>query len=321
MAYRKPGLDQYNINLSILHDSGFQVVAQKYGSKVYEILLLLLDAICRRGYYAKWSDDEKKLLANRLTRRTSTEKVDEIVMSLAGAGVFDEAMLREHQVLTSMDIQTKYFRATARRVRSRDEKLDFLLIGTNGREQLHSKETAENRPVLQPVVDPSPVKADSVPLKAQQQGRRDPEEKVAKVQHLSIVEERELTNMSIKEKLTQWNGFIRSMLKDENWIHQLQLFPFADIRFQMELEKELRRYSQWLITSRSYRKILTIDDFRRHFYAWATNYRKKNSVSIRSSSHFRPQNILTTSLRYNDRSGCLHNFSYERFCNAAQYVY
>ena len=94
--------------------------------------------------------------------------------------------------------------------------------------------------------------------------------------------------MSIKEKLTQWNGFIRSMLKDENWIHQLQLFPFADIRFQMELEKELRRYSQWLITSRSYRKILTIDDFRRHFYAWATNYRKKDSISIRSSSFYPP---------------------------------
>ena len=289
MAYRKPGLDQYNINLSILHDSGFQVVAQKYGSKVYEILLLLLDAICRRGYYAKWSDDEKKLLANRLTRRTSTEKVDEIVMSLAGAGVFDEAMLREHQVLTSMDIQTKYFRATARRVRSRDEKLDFLLIETKGKEQLHSKETAEEHPVRELQADPSPVKEDPVLQNAQQQERQDQaEEKVAKVQHLSIVEERELTNMSIKEKLTQWNGFIRSMLKDENWIHQLQLFPFADIRFQMELEKELRRYSQWLITSRSYRKILTIDDFRRHFYAWATNYRKKDSISIRSSSFYPP---------------------------------
>ena len=287
MAYRKPGLDQYNINLSILHDSGFQVVAQKYGSKVYEILLLLLDAICRRGYYAKWSDDEKKLLANRLTRRTSTEKVDEIVMSLAGAGVFDEAMLREHQVLTSMDIQTKYFRATARRVRSRDEKLDFLLIGTNGKEQLHSKETTEEHPVRELQADPSPVKEDSVPQNAQQ-CQDQAEEKVAKVQHLSIVEERELTNMSIKEKLTQWNGFIRSMLKDEKWIHQLQLFPFADIRFQMELEKELRRYSQWLITSRSYRKILTIDDFRRHFYAWATNYRKKDSASIWSSSFYPP---------------------------------
>ena len=179
MAYRKLGLDQYNIDLSILHDSGFQVVAQKYGSKVYEILLLLLDAICRRGYYAKWSDDEKKLLANRLTRRTSTEKVDEIVMSLAGAGVFDEAMLREHQVLTSMDIQTKYFRATARRVRSRDEKLDFLLIETKGRE-CQPKETTEDRPVLQPVVDPSPVKADSVPQNAQQ-CQDQAEEKVAKV--------------------------------------------------------------------------------------------------------------------------------------------
>ena len=287
MAYRKLGLDQYNIDLSILHDSGFQVVAQKYGSKVYEILLLLLDAICRRGYYAKWSDDEKKLLANRLTRRTSTEKVDEIVMSLVGAGVFDEAMLREHQVLTSMDIQTKYFRATARRVRSRDEKLDFLLIEANSRE-CQPKETTEDRPVLQPVADPYPVKEDSVPQNAQQQRQDQAEEKVAKVQHLSIVEERELTNMSIKEKLTQWNGFIRSMLKDENWIHQLQLFPFADIRFQMELEKELRRYSQWLITSRSYRKILTIDDFRRHFYAWATNYRKKDSISIRSSSFYPP---------------------------------
>ena len=288
MAYRKPGLDQYNINLSILHDSGFQVVAQKYGSKVYEILLLLLDAICRRGYYAKWSDDEKKLLANRLTRRTSTEKVDEIVMSLAGAGVFDEAMLREHQVLTSMDIQTKYFRATARRVRSRDEKLDFLLIEANSRE-CQPKETTEDRPVGELQADSSPVKADPVPLNTQQQERQDQaEEKVAKVQHLSIVEERELTNMSIKEKLTQWNGFIRSMLKDEKWIHQLQLFPFADIRFQMELEKELRRYSEWLITSRTYRKILTIDDFRRHFYAWATNYRKKDSVSIRSSSFYPP---------------------------------
>jgi hypothetical protein len=288
MAYRKLGLDQYNIDLSILHDSGFQVVAQKFGSKVYEILLLLLDAICRRGYYAKWSDDEKKLLANRLTRRTSTEKVDEIVMSLAGAGVFDEAMLREHQVLTSMDIQTKYFRATARRVRSRDEKLDFLLIEANGKE-CQPKETTEDRPVRELQADPSPVKADSVPQNAQQQERQDQaEEKIAKVRHLSIVEERELTNMSIKEKLTQWNGFIRSMLKDEKWVHQLQLFPFADIRFQMELEKELRRYSQWLITSRTYRKILTIDDFRRHFYAWATNYRKKDSASIRSSSFYPP---------------------------------
>jgi hypothetical protein len=288
MAYRKLGLDQYNIDLSILHDSGFQVVAQKFGSKVYEILLLLLDAICRRGYYAKWSDDEKKLLANRLTRRTSTEKVDEIVMSLAGAGVFDEEMLREHQVLTSMDIQTKYFRATARRVRSRDEKLDFLLIETNGKE-CQPKETTEDRPVRELQADPSPVKADSVPQNAQQQERQDQaEEKIVKVQHLSIVEERELTNMSIKEKLTQWNGFIRSMLKDEKWIHQLQLFPFADIRFQMGLEKELRRYSQWLITSRTYRKILTIDDFRRHFYAWATNYRKKDSASIHPSSFYPP---------------------------------
>jgi hypothetical protein len=158
---------------------------------------------------------------------------------------------------------------------------------TNDKEQLHSKETSEDHSVRELQADSSLIKEDSVPQNAQQH-QDQAEEKGAKVRHLSIVEERELTNMSIKEKLTQWNGFIRSMLKDENWIHQLQLFPFADIRFQMELEKELQRYSQWLITSRSYRKILTIDDFRRHFYAWATNYRKKDSASIHPSSFYPP---------------------------------
>lgn len=74
---------------------------------VYILLLMKMSEDDNSGYYINFDQDTRNLLANKIG--TDNKFLSRVVQSCLARGLFDKVMYEKHQILTSPDIQDKYF--------------------------------------------------------------------------------------------------------------------------------------------------------------------------------------------------------------------
>lgn len=74
---------------------------------------MLLSVIYQRGYWEAWNEPIKLKLCSMLPD-SDVPMLEEIVGKLVEWGFFDANMFKEHGILTSADIQRRYFRVRRR---------------------------------------------------------------------------------------------------------------------------------------------------------------------------------------------------------------
>lgn len=122
----KKGLDFFPFDVGFF-DGGIMVTASKhFGIKGEITAVKLLCAVYRNGYFALWDDDSRDKLLGSLPG-ISGGLLDQIVSSLVRWGLFDKGLFESEHVLTSMEIQKKYFFATKRRGWLKGQVLPYLL--------------------------------------------------------------------------------------------------------------------------------------------------------------------------------------------------
>lgn len=102
-------------------------IAGEFGVKGEIAALKLLFAVYQKGYFLEWSLYERAKMI-RLLPGISPELLDQIMHRLLKWGFFDEFLFRSAQVLTSVDIQRKYFNAIRRRTGLNRQSFPYLLI-------------------------------------------------------------------------------------------------------------------------------------------------------------------------------------------------
>lgn len=102
-------------------------IAGEYGVKGEIIAIKLLCAVYKKGYFIKWSIDERALLIRYLPG-ISPELLDQVLQRLLKWGFFDEDLFRSAGVLTSVEIQKNYFYAIRRRAGLDRDNFIHLLI-------------------------------------------------------------------------------------------------------------------------------------------------------------------------------------------------
>ena len=122
---RKTGLDYFSLDVDFFSDEKVVCVSAEYGAKGEAVIIRLLCAIYRNGYFAPWTDMLRLKIAKD-TPDASPGLVDQVVASAARWGLFDENLYKQERILTSRGIQRRYFEAA--RLRCFDGEPPWLLI-------------------------------------------------------------------------------------------------------------------------------------------------------------------------------------------------
>ncbi|GEP71995.1 DnaD domain protein [Lentilactobacillus rapi DSM 19907 = JCM 15042] len=110
----KEGLDYFPLDTDIIHDIKIRKIMRSNGPQSIAVLLDLLGNIYGdHGYYMKWDDDVRFLVADDVG--ISEAAVDELVNKAIHVDFFDETLFKKYSILTSKGIQKRYQKASKRK--------------------------------------------------------------------------------------------------------------------------------------------------------------------------------------------------------------
>ncbi|MFC6324010.1 DUF4373 domain-containing protein [Companilactobacillus baiquanensis] len=110
----KSGLDYFPFDVDFINNEKVEALMGEFGSKGVLMLVYLLSAVYKKGYYLQWNKLSEMQLVNKIDGLSST-MADQIVTRLIDYGTFDKELFNSVRVLTSQRIQETYLDATKRR--------------------------------------------------------------------------------------------------------------------------------------------------------------------------------------------------------------
>lgn len=110
----KEGLDYFPLYVDIFEDEKIEAISGEFGIKGEIIVVKLLCAIYKKGYFILWSD---LIIAQMLKRLPGISKdlLNNVVERLVLWEFFDKDLFHSAGILTSEKIQENFFEATKRR--------------------------------------------------------------------------------------------------------------------------------------------------------------------------------------------------------------
>lgn len=135
---KKNGLDYFPIDVDIFDDEKIVPVSCEFGAKGECIVIRVLCAIYRNGYFAECSDAFIFKIAKQANVPFSL--VSEVISGLVKWGFFDKSVFDSFRILTSRGIQKRWLEATRKRVINYDE-LPFWLLSVKSGKKFPAEET------------------------------------------------------------------------------------------------------------------------------------------------------------------------------------
>lgn len=203
---RKTTLNYFPVDVNFLDDERIVALSGKYGATVYSIIMVLTTVIYSKGYYIEWNELMKYKILSKL-QGISEEVFDDCLSFLCKWDYFDKDLFAKG-ILTSVDIQVRYFEATKRWVKI-DNPL-YLLIQTE--RATTPEQPEEPTAVSLPISEETKVAPESAPMDELIQSMEGPEdersqdksdtETKAEVVRPSV---EEITNFMKVKKLKKYN--------------------------------------------------------------------------------------------------------------------
>ena len=121
----KEGLDYFPLDVDMASDERVEYLEAKYGLEGFGVLIHLLMAVYRNGYYLPWGEIQIYTTAKRINLPVTT--LHDIVNLCITVGLFDINLWETYSILTSHGIQARYIRACDYRKKIKMVK-EFCLI-------------------------------------------------------------------------------------------------------------------------------------------------------------------------------------------------
>ena len=132
----KMGLDYFPFDVDIFEDEKVIPISSEFGAKGECIVVRVLCAIYREGYFAECSPAFKFKIAKQAN--VSHTLVDEVVTGLVKWGFFDKSVFDSFGVLTSAGIQKRWKEATRKRVPAKN--LQYWVLDEDNKDKCKTKE-------------------------------------------------------------------------------------------------------------------------------------------------------------------------------------
>lgn len=145
---QKTGLDYFPFNVDLFDDEKVIPISSEFGAKGECVVVRVLCAIYRNGYFAECSEAFKFKIAKQAGVPQSL--VSEVISGLVKWGFFDRAVFDSFGIITSKGIQKRWKEATRKRVKK--DELEFWLIDeendvSGGRNSKKAEFPAEETPL------------------------------------------------------------------------------------------------------------------------------------------------------------------------------
>lgn len=140
----KKGLDYFPLDIDFFEDEKIEAISGEFGLKGEIIVLKLLCAIYKNGYFLQWNELQKMKLLKRLPG-VSSELITQVLERLVKWNFFNENLFNSESILTSKGIQIRYLEATKRR----KEKgfIEYVLINCNENDTSNRVNVYNNPPL------------------------------------------------------------------------------------------------------------------------------------------------------------------------------
>lgn len=132
----KMGLDYFPFDVDIFEDEKVIPISSEFGAKGECIVVRVLCAIYREGYFAECSPAFKFKIAKQAN--VPHTLVDEVVTGLVKWGFFDKSVFDSFGVLTSAGIQKRWKEATRKRVPAKN--LQYWVLDEDNKDKCKTKE-------------------------------------------------------------------------------------------------------------------------------------------------------------------------------------
>ena len=121
----KEGLDYFPLDCHM--NDAMKLIQAEFGLVGYAVVIKLWQKIYSdKGYYTKWGRDVALLFAQ--DNSVGGNVVQEVVRICLQRGIFDQAMFKEHGILTSDGIQKRFAEGTARRTSVKIDRRYLLIV-------------------------------------------------------------------------------------------------------------------------------------------------------------------------------------------------
>lgn len=109
----KKGIDYFSFDVDFFEDEKIEPISGEFGNKGEIIIIRLLCAVYRNGYFTMWNEQTKMTLANRC--KVSSELVEQVINRLVKWGFIEKTLFDSAKVITSRGIQKRFREATRKR--------------------------------------------------------------------------------------------------------------------------------------------------------------------------------------------------------------
>lgn len=137
---RKQGLEYFSLDVDFFSDKKIKILKARYGRDGITIYLYLLCEIYKgNGYYLKWDDDYKFILAGELNLTDGL--IEQVLKFLVERSLFDDTLFYSDTILTSPTIQKRFQRAVKERAKKNPLKIERFWILTEEETEPYIKVT------------------------------------------------------------------------------------------------------------------------------------------------------------------------------------
>lgn len=153
----KQGIDYFSFDVDFFEDEKIEPISGEFGIKGEIIVIRLLCAVYRNGYFAMWNEQLKMTLANRC--KVSSDLIEQVVSRLVKWGFVDESLFNSAKIITSKGIQKRFQEATRKR-KYDYSSLDYWLL--EAKKQVSSADNPRIEEFIPPKTPQSKVKESKV---------------------------------------------------------------------------------------------------------------------------------------------------------------
>lgn len=288
----KEGLDYFPMDVDILHNIKIRRVIKQYGEKGFMAYVFLLCEIYKNSYYIEIKDNEVFELSDLfgITEDESLQMLD----GLVNLKLFDAEMWKTKRILTSVEIQKRYFTAKIKKninIKTMPYLLDMAVI------PVKTQVIAEKKPVNSEEMPQSKVKESKV---------KESIVKESKVKNLYssssssacacareangiiVLEEEIKKPNSFSENCKKWNA---ELMKDEEWLSSVVRSSGKGSPVLRLLPEIMDYFEHHIVSIGETGSMLNINDYKRRLINWWRYLKFQSVPEILEQQNSKPRKI------------------------------
>ena len=272
----KKGLDYFPMDINILHNVKIRRALRKYGEKGFMAYIHLLCEIYNNSYFLEIGDNELFEFADVFNLKD--EEAEPMIDYLVKIKLFDAEIWEKYHVLTSQEIQNRYFSAKSKSnidlsslpyllnagVISEETQVNSeKMPQSKGKENKVKERKAEEKKENKNLIERESARAHEENSSENSSNNENPVSEVSPqpIDKINAIE----AKMYGKSKYENWR---QEMLKDNDWLSHVCRSSGKGTRAVDKLELVMNMFESHIISVGEEHTLEKINDYKRRFIYW-----------------------------------------------------